>query len=405
VLDPATARGALPLALHPVMTFTGTSVDLPRLTGVPFGVTAPDPLRPAAEALVVEMGGDPVWVAEGHRVLYHAALAHGSNHLITLEAQVLDLLRSAGVEQPARLVAPLLSAALDNVLRYGDTALTGPVARGDAGTVAAHLAEISAVAPETRATYVALARATADRALANGMLRADAAERLLDAGRAQEIEHLRLERHEMVGAVRERRVVEHAVALGDPHRVTAHLDHERLGSGAQLVGRRHAERHSGESGQIDAGARERHHRVKRERKRTGARRRVEHRVTEAPARMGDELTRSHGAGLGQPRDQARQDVVGHGQQHEVGRCEHVGHGHERHAGQQRLRSQPRHLRHRVGRDDVMPRAGERGTEHGSCATGAHDTDAQPRRCGAGLLGHARPSGSFRSPGYRTCLSA
>lgn len=185
VLDSATARGALPLALHPVMTFTGTSVDLPRLTGVPFGVTAPDPLRPAAEALVVEMGGDPVWVAEGHRVLYHAALAHGSNHLITLEAQVLDLLRAAGVEQPARLVAPLLSAALDNVLRYGDTALTGPVARGDAGTVAAHLAEISAVAPETRSTYVALARATADRALANGMLRPDAAERLLDvlAGR------------------------------------------------------------------------------------------------------------------------------------------------------------------------------------------------------------------------------
>jgi predicted short-subunit dehydrogenase-like oxidoreductase (DUF2520 family) len=179
VLDPATAQGALPLALHPVMTFTGTSVDLPRLDGVPFGVTSPEPLRPAAEALVVEMGGDPVWVAEGHRVLYHAALAHGSNHLVTLEAQVLDLLRDAGVEQPERLVAPLLSAALDNVLRYGDSALTGPVARGDAGTVAAHLDAVGAVSPETRSTYVALARATADRALANGMLRADAAERLL----------------------------------------------------------------------------------------------------------------------------------------------------------------------------------------------------------------------------------
>jgi predicted short-subunit dehydrogenase-like oxidoreductase (DUF2520 family) len=179
VLDPATRAGGLPLALHPVMTFTGTSVDLPRLSGVPFGVTAPDALRPAAEALVVEMGGDPVWVAEGHRVLYHAALAHGANHLVTLEAQVLDLLRSAGVEQPARLVAPLLSAALDNVLRYGDPALTGPVARGDAGTVAAHLVAIGDVSDETRATYVALARATADRALANGMLRPAAAESLL----------------------------------------------------------------------------------------------------------------------------------------------------------------------------------------------------------------------------------
>jgi predicted short-subunit dehydrogenase-like oxidoreductase (DUF2520 family) len=181
VLDPATRAGALPLALHPVMTFTGTTIDLARLDGTPFGVTAPDELRPVAEALVVEMGGDPVWVSEGDRVLYHAALAHGSNHLVTLEAEVLDLLRSAGVEEPARLVAPLLSAALDNVLRYGDAALTGPVARGDAGTVAAHLTAIGAASSEARATYVALARATADRALANGMLRASAAEALLDA--------------------------------------------------------------------------------------------------------------------------------------------------------------------------------------------------------------------------------
>ncbi len=65
VLDPATRLGALPLALHPVMTFTGTSIDLARLTGAPFGVTAPEQLRPVAEALVVEMGGDPVWVERG----------------------------------------------------------------------------------------------------------------------------------------------------------------------------------------------------------------------------------------------------------------------------------------------------------------------------------------------------
>ena len=180
VLDTATRAGALPLALHPVMTFTGTTIDLARLSGCPFGVTAPDPLRPVAEALVVEMGGDPVWVREGDRVLYHAALAHGANHLVTLVAQTLDLLRAAGVDQPARLVAPLLSAALDNALRYGDQALTGPVARGDAGTVAAHLAELARVSPEARTAYAALARVTADRALAAGLLRPEAAEALLD---------------------------------------------------------------------------------------------------------------------------------------------------------------------------------------------------------------------------------
>jgi predicted short-subunit dehydrogenase-like oxidoreductase (DUF2520 family) len=180
VLAEATSAGALPLALHPVMTFTGTSIDLARLSGCPFGVTAPDLLRPVAEALVVEMGGDPVWVEEGSRALYHAALAHGANHLVTLVTQTLELLGAAGVEQPARLVAPLLSAALDNALRYGDQALTGPVARGDAGTVAAHVRELARVSPEARTAYVALARVTADRALAAGLLRADAAEALLD---------------------------------------------------------------------------------------------------------------------------------------------------------------------------------------------------------------------------------
>lgn len=147
VLDPATKAGALPLALHPAMTFTGTSVDLQRLSGATFGVTAPEPLWPVAEALVVEMGADPVRVAEEHRALYHAALSHGANHLVTLVNEAMDLLRSAGVAEPDKVLAPLLSAALDNSLRQGDDALTGPVSRGDAGTVASHLAEIAAARP------------------------------------------------------------------------------------------------------------------------------------------------------------------------------------------------------------------------------------------------------------------
>jgi predicted short-subunit dehydrogenase-like oxidoreductase (DUF2520 family) len=181
VLDDATRAGALPLALHPAMTFTGTSVDLERLAGAVFGVTAPEPLWPVAEALVVEMGSDPVRIAEEHRVLYHAALAHGSNHLVTLVADAMDLLREAGVDEPDKVLAPLLSAALDNVLRSGDAALTGPVARGDAGTVASHVAEIERAAPEAVAAYVQLARRTAARALASGQLKATDAEALLDA--------------------------------------------------------------------------------------------------------------------------------------------------------------------------------------------------------------------------------
>ncbi len=156
MLDPATRAGALPLALHPAMTFTGTSVDVQRLAGCSFGVTSPDELRMAAEALVIEMGGEPEWIAESARPLYHAALAIGANHLVTLVAQSMDLLRS------------------------GDAALTGPVARGDAGTVAAHIAELRRHAPQSVAGYVAMARTTADRALDHGLLKPELAEDLLD---------------------------------------------------------------------------------------------------------------------------------------------------------------------------------------------------------------------------------
>ncbi|KOT41927.1 NADH-ubiquinone oxidoreductase [Streptomyces caelestis] len=179
VLDPALRAGALPLALHPAMTFTGTSVDVQRLAGCPFGVTAPEELRPAAEALVVEMGGEPEWIAEENRPLYHAALALGANHLVTLVAQSLELLRTAGVGAPDRMLGPLLGAALDNALRSGDAALTGPVARGDAGTVAAHVTELRRHAPGAVAGYLAMARATADRALAHGLLKPELAEDLL----------------------------------------------------------------------------------------------------------------------------------------------------------------------------------------------------------------------------------
>ncbi len=179
VLDPATRDGALPLALHPVMTFTGRDDDVDRIKGVSFGVTAPDQLRPAAEALVIEMGGEPVFIAEENRALYHAALAFAANHIVTLVAQAADLLRAAGADNPNRMLGPLLGAALDNALRFGDAGLTGPVARGDEGTVAAHVAAIKSAEPGALGAYLALARLTADRALAAGLLSPEDAARLL----------------------------------------------------------------------------------------------------------------------------------------------------------------------------------------------------------------------------------
>lgn len=180
LLAPLTQRGALPLALHPAMTFTGTAIDLDRLDGCPWAVTAPEPLRAIAEALVVETGGEPDWVPPHARVLYHAALCHAANHLVTLIAQAQDVLTLAGVSAPQRFLGPMLSAGLDNALRSGDAALTGPVARGDAGTVAGHLAALREAAPPIAQTYAAMARATTERAQIDGRLNAVHAQDLLD---------------------------------------------------------------------------------------------------------------------------------------------------------------------------------------------------------------------------------
>jgi predicted short-subunit dehydrogenase-like oxidoreductase (DUF2520 family) len=180
VLDAAAARGVLALALHPVMTFAGRPEDVERLSGATWGVTALEEVRPVAESLVLEMGGEPVWVPEPARPLYHASLTVASNHLVTLVNDALGLLSGAGVAEPARLVAPLITASLENVLRLGDAALTGPVSRGDVATVAVHVDTLTRSAPDALPAYLAMARRTAERALAAGRLSAAQAAAVLE---------------------------------------------------------------------------------------------------------------------------------------------------------------------------------------------------------------------------------
>lgn len=183
VLDPAARVGARVLAMHPAMTFTGTAIDLERLRGCVFGLTAGQSERAVAEDLVADLGGRPMWVPEEMRTLYHSGLAHGANHLVTLVSQAMELLAAAGADDPAGTLRPLLTAALDNALEQGDSALTGPIVRGDVNTVRAHLADIAANAPHTLASYVAMARDTLDRVVTDGRvlpIRAEAIRRALD---------------------------------------------------------------------------------------------------------------------------------------------------------------------------------------------------------------------------------
>jgi len=179
VLSPLTGQGCIPLAIHPAMTFTGADDDIARLADTCFGITAADEIGYAiATALVLEIGGEPFRVREDARTLYHAALAHGSNHIVTLIADALSALRAALAGQELlgqemvgdapggiaeRVIGPLARAALENTLQRGQAALTGPVARGDAAAVAAHLAALDDVDPMLAQAYCADSLRTAQR--------------------------------------------------------------------------------------------------------------------------------------------------------------------------------------------------------------------------------------------------
>jgi predicted short-subunit dehydrogenase-like oxidoreductase (DUF2520 family) len=180
ILAPLAHDGCIPLALHPAMTFTGSDEDISRLPDTCFGITAADDVGYAiGQSLVLEMGGEPFCVREDARVLYHAALAHAGNHVVTVLADAHEAVRTAlrGSEllgqqtvddQPGglaeRIVGPLARAALENTLRRGQAALTGPVARGDATAVAEHLAALAGVGPELAEAYRVNALRTARRA-------------------------------------------------------------------------------------------------------------------------------------------------------------------------------------------------------------------------------------------------
>jgi predicted short-subunit dehydrogenase-like oxidoreductase (DUF2520 family) len=116
VLQPATAAGAIPLAIHPAMTFTGTSIDLARLHETWCAVTAPAPVLPIAQALVVELGAEPVVVAEAARERYGEIVVAARGFAADAVAGFAASLRDAGVERPARLLGPLIRSAVETAL-------------------------------------------------------------------------------------------------------------------------------------------------------------------------------------------------------------------------------------------------------------------------------------------------
>ncbi|HEY0260879.1 MAG TPA: Rossmann-like and DUF2520 domain-containing protein [Lacisediminihabitans sp.] len=117
ILAPAMAAGGIPLAIHPAMDFTGTTVDLARLAGSYFAVTAPAPVQPIGQALVVEMGGEPIIVAEADRAAYAEAIATATSFSSAIVDQATSLLSSIGIDSPGLMLAPLVRSSVENALR------------------------------------------------------------------------------------------------------------------------------------------------------------------------------------------------------------------------------------------------------------------------------------------------
>jgi predicted short-subunit dehydrogenase-like oxidoreductase (DUF2520 family) len=158
-LGAARAAEAGVLSLHPLQTFPDVETGIERLPGSSMAVTAWDEEAfRLGEGLARDAGGRAVRVPEEHKALYHAAAVFCSNYLVAVEAVAERLFRAAGLEDPVPAFAPLARATLDSVVRAGPAAaLTGPVARGDAGSVRRNLEALSSEAPDAVPAYLSLA--------------------------------------------------------------------------------------------------------------------------------------------------------------------------------------------------------------------------------------------------------
>jgi predicted short-subunit dehydrogenase-like oxidoreductase (DUF2520 family) len=179
VLDPAREGGAHRLAIHPLQTFPDVAHAVDLIPGSTFAVTADDDESyQVAERVADDVLGEPFRLADELRPLYHAAAVFASNYLVVTSGIAARLFEEAGVPEPVRTMHRLQAATLDNVRELGPGyALTGPVVRGDGGTVDRNLAALSEHAPQTIPAYLAMARAAIDLAGRSG--------RLEDAGRAR----------------------------------------------------------------------------------------------------------------------------------------------------------------------------------------------------------------------------
>ena len=116
VLSDAARLGAIPIAMHPLMHFTGTSMDIHVLQNATAIITTPEMYRPIAQALVIELGAEPVDLDQQQRLAFAEAFDVAAGFSSLVVQQAMGILQQAGVESPARLIGPVVRSEIDRTL-------------------------------------------------------------------------------------------------------------------------------------------------------------------------------------------------------------------------------------------------------------------------------------------------
>ena len=180
-LEPARKLGAQVGAFHPLQTFATVKQALDNMAGSTFALEAEEPLLGTLKGMASALGGHWIELKAGDKVIYHAAAVIACNYLVTLVKVATDLWQTFGIprDQATRALLPLLRGTVNNIDNLGiPQCLTGPIARGDSGTITKHISALKEVAPGVLSTYCELGRQTVPIALAKGRINQQQAEEL-----------------------------------------------------------------------------------------------------------------------------------------------------------------------------------------------------------------------------------
>ena len=173
LLESARQVGAKAASIHPLQSFADIEGAIRNIPSSTFGITADDDLREWSSGLVRELGGIPVEVPEAAKPLYHTAACMASNYLTTLIHTVEEIYLSLGLnrDEAVRAFWPLVNGTLKNIEAQGSVqALTGPISRGDAGTIEQHIRVLNETLPDYLPAYCAMGLLTVELAMKGGAL-------------------------------------------------------------------------------------------------------------------------------------------------------------------------------------------------------------------------------------------